>query len=338
MPVATQLAAYAVAAAICCSLLTAAWIAIARRNRIQDEPGRRRLHGSATPRGGGIAIAIVVGLSLALMAGSGPAHSLLPLSAGIAAFAALGLLDDLVPVSAPVKFGLQLLAGAVLVFGIADDWGLGWPALAVAAVACAYVVNIWNFMDGSNGLISTQALLISAGIAMWPGEPDYLRQAAAVLAGACIGFLPFNLPSARVFLGDVGSHALGASVFGLLALAWHEQAIGLVQILGIGTVLLLDSGLTLVRRALKGRKVWQAHREHLYQYAVRRGASHLRVAMAYAAWTTVAIVVAAYGTAVRSSFVIWSSFILGWFLAACVYFGLRQRWLKPGMRRELDHE
>jgi UDP-N-acetylmuramyl pentapeptide phosphotransferase/UDP-N-acetylglucosamine-1-phosphate transferase len=333
MPVTARLAALAVAAAVACSLLTLAWIAYARSRNIHDQPGQRRLHRQTTPRGGGIAIVLVLLAALPWLAGGSTGRELLGLAVGIAAFAALGLLDDLLPVPTIGKFAMQLLAAAALVLGIGSGWALGWVGLTVLVLGCVYVVNIWNFMDGSNGMIAVQALLIAIALALWPGQPDYLRLAAAVLAGACAGFLPFNLPGARVFLGDVGSHALGAMVFGLLLLAWQEGGIGLLQCLTLGTVLLVDSGLTLARRAFRGKAVWRAHREHLYQYAVRRGYSHTRVCLAYGAGTALMILLSLAGTLSRSSFVIWSSFIFSWFLAAVVYFGLRQRWLRPRMRR-----
>ena len=320
-----------------CGLLTLAWIHFARSLRIEDQPGQRRLHDSPTPRGGGIAIALVLVAAIAWIAkGIPPGPNLPGLAAGIGLFAAMGLLDDLLPIPAIGKFALQLIAAAVLVVSVSSGWALNWLVLLCLIVACCYVVNIWNFMDGSNGLIAVQALLIALAMAFWPGQADSLRLAAIALAGACTGFLPFNLPKARVFLGDVGSHALGAAAFGLLLLAWHAGSISLLESLLVGTVLLLDSGLTLARRLLAGRKVWRAHREHLYQYAVRRGHSHARVCLFYAASTAVMILLAAVSNEIRSTMVTFALFIVSWMLATLVYVGLRLHWLKPGTHRERE--
>jgi UDP-N-acetylmuramyl pentapeptide phosphotransferase/UDP-N-acetylglucosamine-1-phosphate transferase len=163
-----------------------------------------------------------------------------------------------------------------------------------------------------------------------------VRLFAFALAGACAGFLPLNLPKARVFLGDVGSHVLGAAVFGLMLLAWRSGTIDVLQALLLGTVLLLDSGYTLLRRLLGGRKFWRAHRDHLYQYAVRRGHSHVRVCLSYAAGTVISIALALSANGSRSSIVLAGLLILNWLLGTLVYFGLRQYWLNPSTHRGRD--
>jgi len=316
------------------SLATIGWMRYARSRQIEDQPGRRRLHANPTPRGGGIAIAVVLLLAVAwisqnLAGGSGLAG----FAAGVALFAGLGLTDDLLPIPVLAKFVLQFVAAAVMIVATTQGWGLGWVAALCLIVACCYVVNIWNFMDGSNGLIAVQSLLIALAIGFWPGQPAELRLCAFALAGACTGFLPFNLPGARVFLGDVGSHALGAAVFGLLLLSWRAGTISLVQSLLLSSVVLMDSGYTLARRALTGRPVWRAHREHLYQYAVRRGHSHAKVCLFYAAATCLTIAMAAIGLKYRLESGTWGLLITSWLIGALIYFGLRRNWLQPGTGR-----
>lgn len=329
-----RLAVMFASAAAVSGLATIGWIRYARARRIEDQPGRRRLHANPTPRGGGIAVAVALLSALAWIyqnVAGGP--GLAGLAAGVALFAGLGLVDDLFPIPVVAKFGLQLAAAAVMVVATTQGWGLGWVAALCLVVACCYVVNIWNFMDGSNGLIAVQALLIALAIGFWPGQPAALRLFAFALAGACAGFLPFNFPGARVFLGDVGSHALGAAIFGLLLSAWHAGTISLAQSLLLGSVVLLDSGFTLARRALAGRPIWRAHREHLYQYAVRRGHSHAEVCLFYAGATCLTITVAAVGHGYRLESGIWLLLIISWLIGALVYFGLRRNWLEPGTGR-----
>ncbi len=327
-------------AAVASALLTYAWIALATRQQLMDLPGARRVHGLPTPRGGGIGIALLVvaafaWLSMPSSAGFDP---LARASAGVALFSALGLLDDLRPLRAPGKLAIQLIAAAVLVSAVPLPATFAWLAWPIALLACAYTVNIFNFMDGSNGLVATQGLVIALALAFWPGQADALRVAAIVLAGACAGFLPFNLPRARVFLGDVGSHAIGASVFALLLLSWQASVLGLVECLLFATPVLLDTGYTLLRRAGAGRPVWKAHREHGYQYAVRRGHSHAAVCVFYAAWTTLSVALAASGLFFRSSLVMWTLFIVNWAAGTVLYCGMRRHWLTARMRRGRPRE
>jgi UDP-N-acetylmuramyl pentapeptide phosphotransferase/UDP-N-acetylglucosamine-1-phosphate transferase len=335
------------AATLACAGLTAAWIRLAHAARIHDAPGQRRLHAEPTPRGGGIAIAIVLLAGLAwqaMQAGQGGAGTgalpWLALAIGIGAFTLVGLVDDLRPLPVLPKFAGQWIGAAVLALGLmtAVPGVQHWLLYAALVVAAVYTVNIWNFMDGSNGLVAVQSLLVAMGVATWPGMPSELRFPAWILACACLGFLPFNLPTARVFLGDAGSHLLGAGVFVLLVLAWRSGAMPLPAALLLASAMFLDSGLTLFRRALARRPVWRAHREHLYQYAVRSGHSHLRVCLAYAAWTLVMLALARAVNGFRSTLVIWIVFILCSGLGIVLTAVLRRRWLQPGMRRGVGHE
>ena len=114
------------------------------------------------------------------------------------------------------------------------------------------------------------------------------------LAVACLGFLPFNFPVARVFLGDVGSHVLGAAVVGLAVLAYDEAQWTPLEILCLTSASWIDAVLTFIRRACRGFKVTQAHRSHLYQYAIRSGNGHAAVCCFYSAWTIIVILIISY--------------------------------------------
>jgi UDP-N-acetylmuramyl pentapeptide phosphotransferase/UDP-N-acetylglucosamine-1-phosphate transferase len=332
MAVIWPLAAVLGIAAMASALLTAAWTIFARRRALLDLPGARRVHSTPTPRGGGIGIALLTVAAFCWLGAEGQGGSLRLVASGLALFSLLGLFDDLRPLSATVKLLVQLLAAALLVAGLPPVAVIPAVAGVVLVVGCAYTVNIFNFMDGSNGLVAMQGLVIGLALGLWPGQPESLRLAALVLAGACVGFLPFNLPRARVFLGDVGSHAIGATVVALLLWAWTAGTLGLPQCILLLTPVALDSGLTLLRRTLAGRKVWRAHREHLYQYAVRSGHSHLAVCLVYAAWTAASALLAASSVNIRSSLVMWAFLILNWVLGTAAYCGLRRRWLSARMR------
>lgn len=250
--------------------LGAWWIS---RNGRLDPLERRRLHRHATPRGGGAGIALA-GVLAALVAAPGVGWS----AAGLAAAALAGAWEDRYGLAARWRLLLHLLAAGCLVAATLPTAPLGLQVLVVVAVAG--FINLVNFMDGANGLVALQALI--CGLALGP-DP-----AAWMLAAAALGFLPLNFPRARVFLGDVGSYVLGAWIAWLWLRQWgdgNSSIGGLGMLLGL-VPLWLDAGLTLARRILSGRRWYAAHREHLYQWAIRCGASHVQISMGYAALAT----------------------------------------------------
>lgn len=272
---------FVVVAGLVSAAVAGAWRRYAR-HRVLDLPDARRLHQVPTPRGGGLGIAVVL---LAATPWLGPGGLAFALGLGLTAGA--GLLDDLRPLPAPAKLALQGL-GALPI-------ALAWPLLPalwgpLAAVAAAWLlvlalVNLWNFMDGSNGLAASQALLFGAAMAVLAGAGTPAAWLGLALAAGALGFLPWNLPRARLFLGDVGSHALGYAVAGLTLLALRDGEVAAWQPLLLASAFLVDGGLTLLGRLARREKVWLPHRQHLYQRAIAHGASHARVCLAYAAWT-----------------------------------------------------
>jgi UDP-N-acetylmuramyl pentapeptide phosphotransferase/UDP-N-acetylglucosamine-1-phosphate transferase len=151
------------------------------------------------------------------------------------------------------------------------------------------LVNVWNFMDGIDGLAASQAVLVAVayGLLAHSAMPGWLAMA---LAASCLGFLPFNLPRARIFLGDVGSGAIGYVVAVLVAWSvflphggWHAAAMLLPL-----AAFLIDASLTLLMRVCKGQRWWLPHTEHAYQHWARRK-GHGVVTLAYGGWTVVMI-------------------------------------------------
>lgn len=262
-----------------------AWRGWARRRGVVDAPDERRLHATPTPRGGGIGIALVL---LAASPWLGPGWPWF--AAGLVLCAGAGLVDDVRPLP-PLAKGLLQAAGAAC---LAVAWplmpgllgSLGGHVLAWALVMV--MVNFWNFMDGSNGMAAGQALLASLGLAaLAPGQGATVWLALA-LAAASLGFLPLNFPRARVFLGDVGSHALGFAIAALLLMASGPGGASPWLLVLPVSAMLLDAGLTLVSRARRRQVLWRAHREHLYQRAVAHGWSHAGIWALYAGWTLAA--------------------------------------------------
>lgn len=272
------------AALLALALLAAAltWGArhYAVHRQLLDQPGERRSHRIATPRGGGIAI--VLSVVLASAAGAflypGTARVLLLFAIGLLMVAGIGWWDDHRPLPAIRRLCVHMLASALLAMLVWKSSGNPLQAMLVFLVATA-LVNLWNFMDGINGIAASQALVAAMGFAAvlpWP-----LALAALALAAACLGFLPFNFPRARIFMGDVGSGALGYLVAALAALASVATDIGWLTLLAPLSVFIVDAGFTLLSRMLSGQRWMEPHTQHVYQRAVKAGFSHARVTGVY---------------------------------------------------------
>jgi Fuc2NAc and GlcNAc transferase len=265
-----------------------------------DAPGPRSSHRVPTPRGGGLGI-ILVGLSaLPALAWAGiwpmPWPAVL---SGLAVVAAIGLLDDWRP--RPAWLRLLVHAGAAMMLVAAVLSAAAAPAsspalVLVAVLALAWSTNLHNFMDGINGLLALQGVWYGLALALLfgLGGAGGLALYAALLAAACLGFLPLNYPRARVFLGDGAAGFLGM-VFAVLALA--GIAAGLLdvpEVLVLASAFLVDSGATLVLRLLRRERIWQPHREHLYQVMVRAGHGHGAVSAWYMLWNLLIALPALY--------------------------------------------
>ena len=264
------------------------WLArgYALRRSLLDQPGDRRSHRIATPRGGGIAIAIAALVAIVALAVRQPLEIVLLACAafGLVLVAGIGWIDDHRPLSPWSRLAIHALAAGWLCAGLYLS-GRSVPVCAVAGIAALVLVNVWNFMDGIDGLAATQGVVVLAalGIAGGAGLPVHLGLA---LSAAVLGFLPFNAPRARIFMGDVGSGALGYLVALVLGV-WmgrRPAAEWWVALLPLGAFL-LDSGLTLASRMLRGERWWLPHVEHAYQRWSRRSGSHMRPTLGYLGWT-----------------------------------------------------
>lgn len=262
--------------------------------RLSDVPNERSLHGQPVPRVGGIAM-MVVALPLAAW-GAGDVAILLSLAGALAVLSAA---DDIRSLPIGLRLSAHAAAALIAVLQILAVNGIEWaaaPVVALAAVlAVAWMTNLFNFMDGSDGLAGGMAAAgfgaYAAG-AFAAGEPG-LAWTSAALACAAVGFLLLNVPPARVFMGDAGSIPCGflAGALGFAGVvrgAWP----GWFPVL-VFSPFIADATVTLVRRLLRGAPVWRAHREHAYQRLVLAGWSKRRLALA--AWTVMA---AAAGSAV----------------------------------------
>ena len=258
------------------------WLArsYALRRQLLDHPGERRSHQVATPRGGGIAIVITVLLGSAAGAFLHPsvAPQLAVFAAGLVMVAGIGWWDDHRPLPAIRRLLVHMLASALMAGLVWQATGNVLQAVLLFLVATA-LVNLWNFMDGINGIASGYALVAALSVAAVMPLPFAL--AAVVVAAGCLGFLPFNFPRARIFMGDVGSGALGYLMAALAGLASVVTDIHWLALLIPLSAFIVDAGFTLSSRMLSGQRWMEPHTQHVYQRAVKAGSSHTRVTGVY---------------------------------------------------------
>jgi UDP-GlcNAc:undecaprenyl-phosphate GlcNAc-1-phosphate transferase len=266
----------------------ASWgvIAILRRSRraaaLADTPNERSLHTVPTPRIGGLGV-MAGALPLAFVLGDGAIQVLV----GCAAMLALVSLADDVE-SLPIQVRLPAHAAAALVAVLAigaahgTQPGLSVVEAAVAIVGLVWMTNLFNFMDGSDGIAGGMAAIGFAAfaVAAWQAGAMPLALAAAAIASASAGFLAHNFPPARVFLGDAGSIPLG---FLAGALGLHGVLDGTWPLwfpLLVFSPFIADATVTLLGRVLRGERFWKAHRGHYYQRLVLAGWTRRRLAVA----------------------------------------------------------
>ncbi|MGH7096278.1 MAG: MraY family glycosyltransferase [Stellaceae bacterium] len=278
-------AAVALGTGLLSCLGTRALIPLLRRRARLDIPNERSSHTVPTPRGAGIAVIAAVLLAWIALALAGRAPVAVGAAVlGAAIIAVVSWHDDwrgvppilrLMAQAAAVAIGLAALPAG----GVLRAWLGAAPALALAALAWLWFVNLFNFMDGIDGLAGGEAVAIGVGLALYAGigagRDPALAALAAAVAGAAGGFLVWNWAPARIFLGDVGSVPLGYLLgFLLLGLVFRGQwKIALI----LPLYFLADASLTLACRLLRGERVWLAHREHFYQRAVQQGLGHAAV-------------------------------------------------------------
>jgi UDP-GlcNAc:undecaprenyl-phosphate/decaprenyl-phosphate GlcNAc-1-phosphate transferase len=238
-----------------------------------DQPNARSLHVNAVPRAGGLAV--LAGWVAGTVWLPGPKPWLAP----VVALAAISLLDD--------RRGVHPALRLAVHFGVAAAWvWLASPAIdaVLAVVLIVWMTNLYNFMDGSDGLAGAMAIVgfgayavgaFAAGSAFW--------SVPVALAAASVPFLIYNVPPAKTFLGDVGSVPLGflAAVFGLTGWnqAWWPAWFPILVFLPF----IADASITLGLRLARGARVWEAHRDHCYQHLVQLGWGHARTLALYAA-------------------------------------------------------
>lgn len=269
----------------------------ALRHQILDHPGPRASHTRPTPRGGGLGLVVALLLVLPALPGARSSLPLLLALVGVTLTALVGWLDDRSSLGVRARLVAHIVAGVTLLPlalwpGAVPAWlgifaAVWWVFWAVSAI------NVVNFMDGIDGLIGSQALIFGAHLALLGVAGGLAGAFGFALVGASAGFLIWNWPPAKIFLGDVGSGALGfLFVLGGLLLIREGEASVVTAFLPL-YALFLDASVTLARRFHRGERISQAHRSHLYQRLANGGWGHARVSLLYAAVALLALPITA---------------------------------------------
>ncbi|EIK69669.1 glycosyltransferase WbpL [Pseudomonas synxantha BG33R] len=264
----------------------------ALQRNVLDIPNSRSSHSVPTPRGGGLAIVLGFLISLGLMRSFDLIDNTFFLASFLAGItvAALGFLDDHGHIPARWRLLGHFLSAIwavywigglppVTIFGLHVN--LGWIGGALAVLYAVWMLNLYNFMDGIDGLASAEAICAcsSAALIYWMLGYEELLWPPIYLALATAGFFYWNFPKARIFMGDAGSGFLGITlaIISLKAASFSSTLLWVWLIL-LG-VFIVDATFTLMRRLLRGEKVYEAHRSHAYQYASRRFNAHVPVTL-----------------------------------------------------------
>jgi UDP-GlcNAc:undecaprenyl-phosphate/decaprenyl-phosphate GlcNAc-1-phosphate transferase len=278
-----------VVAAVTSALVVWAALGPLTSHGVVDVPAHRSLHETVTPRGGGVgplvALLAVVPASALVVSESldAPDRWVFGALIAVGGLGILGFVDDIRSLGVRSRVLIQFL--------VATAWALGaivasestWPWVPILVLAVIGLVNVTNFMDGANGLISLHGVIAGAWyvlVGVHQREAGVVILAAAALGGAA-GFLPFNAPVARIFLGDVGSYTFGA-VWAVLSSWLLISGTSIVVVAAPLVVLVADALVTMARRALRGERATDPHRLHVYQRLVAAGWSHTKVTLVVA--------------------------------------------------------
>ena len=274
-------------------LLTGFFRHYALSHDLLDLPNKRGSHSVPTPRGGGVAIAITFLLLVPLFSIKGGLSFSMTwamLGGGIC-IVLIGFLDDHKHVAVGLRlsahfvgaiWALYWLGGfpSLTVFGVVLN--LGWVGDLLAVVFLVWLLNLYNFMDGIDGIASIEAITICMGsslLYLLQNKPQAFWLPPLLLAFAAMGFLYWNFPRAKIFMGDAGSGFIGF-ILGLFSIqaAWESTRMFWVWVILLG-VFIVDATLTLFQRIIKGEEFYTAHRKHAYQVAALQYGSHKAVSL-----------------------------------------------------------
>lgn len=252
-------------------------VAFREKRMLLDTPNARSNHKNPVPKGGGLAVVFALIIPMLL------ADIELPMVLSVLILASVSLMDDLIGVPAFVRLAVQALAVSIPLSMLQlDIFGELLPPEAekiVVGLAWIWCINLFNFMDGIDGISAVEMISVGLAVALLMVFadlfPNQLSQYGMIMAAAGLGFWWWNRHPAKIFLGDVGSVPIGFLIGYLLIMA-AEYGYGAAAVI-IPGYYLADASVTLVKRACQRKKIWQAHSEHYYQQAVRKGWKHSAV-------------------------------------------------------------
>jgi UDP-N-acetylmuramyl pentapeptide phosphotransferase/UDP-N-acetylglucosamine-1-phosphate transferase len=273
-----------------------------RRGQLLDIPNERSSHTRPTPRGGGLGIVLVTLTGIVALFGFDP--TIIAYAVAGALIALVSWLDDVRSLSNRVRFGVHLLAAALVVavggwveqvqLPLAGTLAIGWLGIPLTLFWLVGMTNIYNFMDGIDGIAGGQAFITGVGwFALgWLANAGTIPYLGLLVAGSSLGFLLHNWSPAKIFMGDVGSAFLGFT-FGWLGIAatQNNPAFALPALLMVW-LFLFDAGYTLLRRLQQRENIFTAHRTHFYQRMVIAGQSHASVTLLYMALALAGVIIA----------------------------------------------
>jgi Fuc2NAc and GlcNAc transferase len=259
-----------------------------------DVPNARSSHSAPMPRGGGLGTVLATSLVTTVLAvlGNISVDTYLAITGGGLAVAAVGFLDDRKARPASLRFGVHIVAAVWALMWLGglpplrfgdQTFVFGWGGYVLGTLGIVWTLNLFNFMDGIDGIAASEAAFIATAGALihhLSGGADQLVIVAIVFAAACLGFLGWNWPPAKIFMGDVGSGYMGYLIAVMAIVAARENSVALLVWLILGGAFFIDATVTLIRRALRRERVHEPHRSHAYQWLARRWGSHRRVTIA----------------------------------------------------------
>lgn len=299
----------------------------AQRTSLLDVPNERSSHVVATPRGGGLSIVVVFFIAVLALwqLGELERNTTIAFIVGGGMVAGIGFADDHNPVPAGWRFLVQIVAAGIVVKmlgGLAEfQFGktvvdLGIVGDLMAIIFMVWFTNAFNFMDGIDGIAASEAICIAGGalIISASGDGGVVSPLLGALMATSAGFLLWNWPPAKIFMGDVGSAFLGFVLVAIAIVAGRDGSIAVWSWLILGGVFIIDATVTLFSRMLKREDWLSAHRSHAYQRASRRLGSHRQVTMGVIAINVVWLVPIAYAASAAPRF--------GWWLTATAWLPL----------------
>lgn len=266
----------------------------ARRHAVFDVPNERSSHVTPTPRGGGLAFVIVIVVLAVILAVT---HRVaMSIAAAVAVggllLGTVGWVDDKRGLRPAIRLVIQIAAAVIavaLLGGLPSLTAFGqtvamqYAGAILAVVGTVWLINLFNFMDGIDGIAASQGAVASAvaALVLLRGGDTGIGAVAAITSAALLGFLVWNWAPASIFMGDVGSGFIGFMV-GVVGIASeHDGRFGVLAALAVTSPFVVDATLTLVSRLVRGERPWSAHRTHVYQRAALRRCAHAPIAAAY---------------------------------------------------------